>query len=90
MLYRSRKLDHGLALVDAPAQVTSVILEYPDEEGAWGVRGMAEMPFIPMAPAITAAVHDATGVWFDELPLTPWAVWEGQRTRQRTSNGQTD
>jgi CO/xanthine dehydrogenase Mo-binding subunit len=26
------------------------------------------------APAITAAVHDATGVWFDRLPLTPEAV----------------
>jgi CO/xanthine dehydrogenase Mo-binding subunit len=32
---------------------------------------MAEMPFIPLAPAITAAVHDATGVWMDQIPLTP-------------------
>jgi CO/xanthine dehydrogenase Mo-binding subunit len=35
---------------------------------------MAEMPFMPLAPAITAALHDATGVWFDELPLTPEKV----------------
>jgi CO/xanthine dehydrogenase Mo-binding subunit len=35
---------------------------------------MAEMPFIPLAPAITAALHDATGVWFDEFPLTPERV----------------
>jgi CO/xanthine dehydrogenase Mo-binding subunit len=35
---------------------------------------MAEMPFIPLAPAITAALHDATGVWFDEIPLTPGRV----------------
>jgi CO/xanthine dehydrogenase Mo-binding subunit len=32
---------------------------------------MAEMPFIPLAPAIAAALHNATGVWFDKLPLTP-------------------
>jgi CO/xanthine dehydrogenase Mo-binding subunit len=32
---------------------------------------MGEMPFMPLAPAITAAVHDATGVWFDSIPLTP-------------------
>ena len=27
-----------------------------------------------MAPAIAAALHDATGVWFDELPLLPYHV----------------
>jgi CO/xanthine dehydrogenase Mo-binding subunit len=32
---------------------------------------MGEMPFLPLAPAIVAAVHDATGIWFDEFPLTP-------------------
>jgi CO/xanthine dehydrogenase Mo-binding subunit len=32
---------------------------------------MAEMPMLPLAPAIVAAVHDATGVWIDSLPLTP-------------------
>ncbi len=32
---------------------------------------MAEMPLIPLAPAVSAAVFDAVGVWFDELPLTP-------------------
>jgi CO/xanthine dehydrogenase Mo-binding subunit len=35
---------------------------------------MAEMPYLPLPPAITAAVHDATGVWFDELPLLPFRV----------------
>jgi CO/xanthine dehydrogenase Mo-binding subunit len=61
-------------ILDVPEQVDSVILEYPDSDGPWGARGMAEMPFIPLAPAIIAAVHDATGVWCDEFPLTPWRV----------------
>jgi CO/xanthine dehydrogenase Mo-binding subunit len=64
-------------ILDVPTRVDSVILEYPDSDGPWGARGMAEMPFIPLAPAIIAAVHDATGVWFDEFPLTPWRVIEG-------------
>lgn len=63
-------------VLDVPERVDSVILEYPDENGPWGVRGMGEMPFIPLAPAIIAAVHDATGVWFDGFPLTPWRVLE--------------
>jgi CO/xanthine dehydrogenase Mo-binding subunit len=56
---------------DVAEQVRSVVLEVPDPQGPWGARGMAEMPFIPLAPAIVAAVHDATGVWIDGLPLTP-------------------
>jgi CO/xanthine dehydrogenase Mo-binding subunit len=63
-------------ILDVPEQVDSVILEYADSDGPWGARGMAEMPFIPLAPAIIAAVHDATSVWFDEFPLTPWRVLE--------------
>jgi CO/xanthine dehydrogenase Mo-binding subunit len=56
---------------DIPKETQSVILEFADPRGPWGVRGMAEMPFIPLAPAITAAVHHATGVWFERIPLTP-------------------
>jgi CO/xanthine dehydrogenase Mo-binding subunit len=59
---------------DIPEETKSVILEYADPRGPWGVRGMAEMPFIPLAAAIAAAVHDATGVWFDRIPLTPERV----------------
>jgi CO/xanthine dehydrogenase Mo-binding subunit len=58
-------------VLDVPGEVASVILEVPDPQGPWGARGMAEMPFMPLAPAIIAALHDATGIWFDELPLTP-------------------
>jgi CO/xanthine dehydrogenase Mo-binding subunit len=56
---------------DIPAHVDSVIMEIPDPIGPWGARGVAEMPFIPLAPAIAAALHDATGIWFNEIPLTP-------------------
>ncbi len=61
-------------VLDTPSQVDSIILELPDPQGPLGARGMAEMPFIPTAPAIVAAVHDATGIWFDDLPLTPERV----------------
>jgi len=64
-------------VLDVPDRVRSVILEYPDPIGPWGARGMAEMPFLPLAPAVTAAVHDATGVWFYEFPLTPERVLRG-------------
>ena len=62
---------------DAPARVQSVILENADPQGPWGARGMGEMPFIPYAPAVIAAVHAATGVWFNQFPLTPERVLAG-------------
>jgi CO/xanthine dehydrogenase Mo-binding subunit len=64
-------------ILDIPDRVRSVILEYPDPIGPYGARGMAEMPFMPLAPAIIAALHDATGVWFNEFPLTPERVLRG-------------
>ncbi len=59
---------------DIPEVVDSVILELADPLGPYGARGMAEMPYITYAPAVIAAVHDATGVWFDSFPLTPAKV----------------
>lgn len=64
-------------VLDIPERVDSVIMEFPSEVGAYGIRGVAEMPYIPFAAAVIAAVHDATGVWFNEFPLTPWKVVEG-------------
>lgn len=59
---------------DIPREIDSHVLELADPLGPWGARGMAEMPFITYAPAVIAALHDATGVWFDEFPLTPSRV----------------
>lgn len=61
-------------VLDIPEEVKSVILEYADPIGPWGARGMGEMPFLILAPAIAAAVHDATGVWIDTIPMTPERV----------------
>ncbi|MGH2628307.1 MAG: xanthine dehydrogenase family protein molybdopterin-binding subunit, partial [Anaerolineales bacterium] len=64
-------------VLDIPERVRSILLEYPDPIGPWGARGMAEMPYLPLAPAVAAAVRDAVGVWFGEFPLTPERVWRG-------------
>jgi CO/xanthine dehydrogenase Mo-binding subunit len=63
--------------MDVPDRIETIIVEVADPLGPWGARGMAEMPLIPYAPAVIAAVHDATGVWFDEFPLTPDRVLAG-------------
>lgn len=64
-------------VLDIPDRVESIVLEYPDERGPWGARGMGEMPYLPFASAVIAAVHAATSVWFDEFPLVPERVLRG-------------
>lgn len=64
---------------DVPRRIESVVLEEADPIGPWGARGMAEMPMMTYVPALIAAVHDATGVWFNDFPLTPSRVVAGIR-----------
>jgi len=64
-------------VLDMPEIVESRILEYPDKRGPWGATGVGEIPYMAFVPAIMAALHDATGVWFDEFPLTPERVLVG-------------
>lgn len=64
-------------IADMPERIESILVENPDPRVAWGIRGMGEMPLIPLAPALIAALHDATGAWFGRLPLTGERVLEG-------------
>jgi CO/xanthine dehydrogenase Mo-binding subunit len=59
---------------DIPEKVETVVVEVPDPNGPWGARGLGELPFLVVAPAIAAAIHDATGVWINEFPFTPERV----------------
>jgi CO/xanthine dehydrogenase Mo-binding subunit len=59
---------------DIPEKVETVMVQIPDPNGPWGARGLGELPFLPVAPAIGAAIHDATGAWVDEFPFTPERV----------------
>jgi len=62
---------------DIPHETIPIIIEDPDPLGPLGARGMGEMPYIPFAAAVCAAVHAASGVWFNEFPLTPEVILRG-------------
>lgn len=63
------------SVYDVAEEIEPIIMEIPDPQGPLGIRGMAELPMIPTAAAIGAAIHDATGVWIDEIPYKPERVW---------------
>jgi CO/xanthine dehydrogenase Mo-binding subunit len=55
-------------------EIDSVILENPSADGPFGAKAIGEMASNSQAPAITAAIHDAVGVWITECPATPERV----------------
>lgn len=69
-------------VLDVPEAVETVIVEVPDPRGPWGARGVGELPYLPLAPAILAAIHDATGVWLNEIPAIPERVWSAIKKTQ--------
>jgi CO/xanthine dehydrogenase Mo-binding subunit len=56
--------------LDAP-KITAVLVENPFANAPHGAKGLGELPMDVVAPAVVAAIHDATGVWIHELPATP-------------------
>jgi CO/xanthine dehydrogenase Mo-binding subunit len=59
--------------MDAP-RITSLLLEHPYSGAPHGAKGVGELPMDVVAPAIVAAIHDATGAWIMDLPATPERV----------------
>ena len=59
--------------LDAP-RIRTILVENPYSRGPFGAKGIGELPMDGPAPAIIAAIHDATGIWLDEIPATPEKV----------------
>ena len=57
-------------IMDIPDEIKPVILELKESSGPFGAVGVGELPFLPLAPAIISAIHDATQAWIDQIPAT--------------------
>ncbi|MEO8252119.1 MAG: xanthine dehydrogenase family protein molybdopterin-binding subunit [Chloroflexota bacterium] len=56
--------------LDAP-RIEAILVESPFSGAPHGAKGIGELPMDVGAPAVVAAIHDATGVWIHDLPATP-------------------
>ena len=61
--------------LDLP-MIEPIIVEVPNPGHPYGVRGVGEVPIIPPAPAIQAAIADAIGLRMSALPMSPRAILE--------------
>lgn len=49
-----------------------------EEQGPFGAKSIGEVVINTPLPAITAAIRNATGLWFRELPITPEKILMGR------------
>ncbi len=59
------------------AEMESVILERPADNGPFGGKGIGEMTANSPIPAIANAIYDACGVRVERMPITPEAILRG-------------
>ena len=95
-MYEEFKMDHGKTInptlldykmplaSDIPnIKVVDIITEDPD--GPYGAKEASEGAIVSVPPSIFTAVHDATGIWFKEQPLTPEKI--AMALREKKKNG---
>ncbi|MDD3147090.1 MAG: xanthine dehydrogenase family protein molybdopterin-binding subunit [Candidatus Riflebacteria bacterium] len=55
---------------DTP-EIDPIIVEHPYDRGPYGAKGFGEVPLMGIAPAISNAIYNATGVRIRKLPVKP-------------------
>jgi 4-hydroxybenzoyl-CoA reductase subunit alpha len=81
-LYEEFKMDQGRTLnpnfvdykmplaMDIPKiEVIDIITDEPS--GPYGAKEASEGAIVSTPPSVVSAIHDATGIWFKEQPVTP-------------------
>jgi putative selenate reductase molybdopterin-binding subunit len=71
---------------DAP-RTEVILVGSTDSVGPMRSKGIAECCINPVAPALANALHDATGVRYRELPLTPERIYAALGSTRLTPTG---
>jgi CO/xanthine dehydrogenase Mo-binding subunit len=64
-------LDYRIPVCSDVPMIDTLIVEVPNPNHPYGVRGVGETPIIPPMAAITSAIENAIGIRFFELPMSP-------------------
>jgi CO/xanthine dehydrogenase Mo-binding subunit len=74
-------LDYRMPVASDLPMIDTIVVEVPNPNHPYGVRGVGETSIVPPLGAVANAVCDATGVRFCDLPLAPPRVLAGLETR---------
>ena len=69
-------LDYRIPVASDLPMIDAVIVEVPNTNHPYGVRGVGEVPIVPPMAAVANAVTSATGLRLSDLPMSPPRVLE--------------
>ncbi len=64
-------LDYRMPVTSDLPKLDTVMIEIPNPKHPQGVRGVGEVPLVPVMAAVANAVHGALGLRLDSLPMSP-------------------
>jgi putative selenate reductase molybdopterin-binding subunit len=71
-------LDYKVPMIhDLPDEFRAMLIETNDPFGPFGGKSVSEIACNGAAPALAAAIHDATGVWLRSWPFTAEKILRG-------------
>ena len=75
-MVNSSFLDYRMpTCLDLP-MIDTVIVEVPNPNHPFGVRGVGEVPVVPPMAALSNAIYHAIGVRLNRLPMSPGRILE--------------
>lgn len=69
-------LDYRMPVASDLPMIDTVVVEVPNPDHPYGVRGVGEVGIVPPMAAVANAIHAATGMRLRELPMSPVRVLE--------------
>lgn len=70
--------------LDVPLDIKTIAVDVYEGSHPLGSKGIGEVVFTTVAPAITNAIHDAIGIRFYSLPVTPEDILLSLNSKTRT------
>ena len=64
-------LDYRVPVAPDVPFINTEIIEVPNPDHPYGVRGIGEVPIIPPLAAIANAIYDAVGIRLRDHPMSP-------------------
>ena len=78
-------LDYRIPTCYDVPMIETILVEVPDPQHPYGVRGVGEVPICPPPAAIANAIAAAVGVRMKQLPMSPprimSAIWEREAAK---------
>jgi len=75
-------LDYRMPVCSDLPMIDTILVEVPNPKHPQGVKGVGEVPLVPVMAAVANAIYHAIGKRYYALPMSPPKVLEGLEVRQ--------